>query len=42
MDTYEFITLTIAPQPAMRFAELLAHWVVETELDDYERSVSVA
>ena len=42
MDTYEFITLTIAPQPAMRFAELIAQWVVETERDDYERSVSVA
>jgi len=42
MDTYEFITLTIAPQPMKKFAELVAQWIVETELDDYERSVSVA
>jgi len=41
MDTYEFIALTNAFQPAMKFAELLAQWTVETELDHYERSLLV-
>jgi len=42
MDIHELIALTITLQPTIKFAELLARWIVETEIGGYQRSTSAA